>query len=70
MTLKIGDNVISLAFVTLEVDVGNLDEAPMMITNLKLRLTAHCIIVGNPKKKKLYAHIYTSLVSTVRQSEC
>jgi hypothetical protein len=38
MTLKIGDNVISLAFVALEVDVGNLDEAPMMITNLKLRL--------------------------------
>jgi hypothetical protein len=36
----------------------------------KLRFTAHCIIVGNPKKKKLYAHICTSLVSTVRQSEC
>jgi hypothetical protein len=33
MTLEIGDNGIPLAFVALEVDVGNLDKAPEIITN-------------------------------------
>jgi len=33
MTLEIGDNEILLAFVVLEVDVGNLDKAAEMITN-------------------------------------
>ena len=33
MTLEIGDNGIPLAFVALEVDVGNLDKAAEMITN-------------------------------------
>jgi hypothetical protein len=32
MTLEIGDNGIPLAFVVLEVDVGNLDKATQMIS--------------------------------------
>jgi hypothetical protein len=33
LTLEIGDNGIPLAFVALEVNVGNLDKAPEMIAN-------------------------------------
>jgi hypothetical protein len=33
MTLEIGSNGIPLAFVALEVDAGNLDKAPEMITD-------------------------------------
>jgi len=33
MALEIGNNRIPLAFIVLEVDVGNLDKAAKMITN-------------------------------------
>jgi hypothetical protein len=58
-----------VTFVSLAGDFGALTFQDALAEFIA-QLTAHCIIVGNPKKKKLYAHICTSLVSTVRQSEC